>query len=240
MRRYRWTAAALAALLTFSAVPAAAYAEEVPAEVQQEEKGLVEVGGDLRISGRAYTGNTLEADLSGLEPSGITEDDLWFQWFRTVDGERKNLSTDSSYTLEDSDLGSTISLWISGNPDKGYSGGLAAESYPVKATAQEALEYAAAQGDEDAIAELNEKSSDGSAEGAAQTVEETVPNEEETVFFTEEKTETFFAEEQNTGETGGEALYLSYTGSAHPRGAGKQCRIRQGTPGNGIPASDDA
>ena len=188
MRFYRWTAAAMAALLTFSAAPAVAFAEEPPAK-EQAEGSLYELGGELLISGRAAVGTTLEADLSEIDPSWITEDDLWFQWFRTSDsGDRVDLSTDSSYTPTESDLESKISLWISGNPDRGFSGGLSASTYPVKATEEEALAYAAEQGDEDAIAELGEQSS------SEEPAEEVPQYTEEEVYFSEEPAEVVYEE----------------------------------------------
>ena len=141
MIKKRWTAVLVAVLMIFQTLGYAAFAEEQPAVV---------LGGKLRISGLAFVGGTLTADLSKAEPSGLTNEDVSFQWSVRDKESSRVLSSESKYTVTDSELNLQIELTVTGRADRGYSGSISAKSQPVVLTEEEASAASAASGQDNA------------------------------------------------------------------------------------------
>ena len=154
MNRKKWTAVLMTVLLLFQVLAGAVHAEE--------QVGIV-LGGSLRIAGLAYTGSTLSADFSSMEPEGLTYEDVAFRWTVRGSGTDRVISEESSCVLTDDLVGCQIELTAAGRPEKGFSGTLSAKTGPVASTKQEAETQTAAEGK---APENDTGTAEGSSEGA--------------------------------------------------------------------------
>ena len=77
-------------------------------------------GSDI-IAGDPMVGDTLTVDTGAISDSdGMTNAQFTYQWFKWADGSRVDLSTESTYTVQQGDKGDRISLRVSFTDDEGF------------------------------------------------------------------------------------------------------------------------
>jgi hypothetical protein len=188
----------LTAVLLVTMLPSMAFAAEE----------LTDLSGQLTLQGIHGVGETLRAGYDKAEPEGLTDDDVTFQWSRmtqedfdlmlqdpdeAADLELPELSTETSYTIREEDLGYHIVLVVTGRPEMGITGSLNVVSKPV-VTAEEAAEL------------LDEGVSSEETEELPEELEEA--SIEEAVFDTEEPAEeSSYEEEDNQEDAAAEESY---------------------------------
>ncbi|MDO4649642.1 MAG: hypothetical protein Q4B26_13420, partial [Eubacteriales bacterium] len=135
MNKRRLTAIIMSVFMILSMIPNLVFAE-MTTEM---------LGGKLKVAGIVMTGTELRGDYSMVTPAGITDDDVTFEWTRNDAQDPGQvptvLGTERTYTPNDGDLGYTLTLKITGIPERGLSGELVVTTNPVAATAEEAAAY---------------------------------------------------------------------------------------------------
>ena len=217
MREKRITAIIMSIFMTLSLLPSTVFAA-APAALE----------GQLKITGTAAEGSTLNADLKEVKPEGLSDGSVSYVWSRKTDGqeEMKELSREKSYTVGQDDVGSKIVLTITGLEEKGVSGTLKASTgYVITAEEAAALDQTqpaagetdtgeAAGSEQTEPAEVPSGETDGDSDGT-ETEEPEDPLAEESAPDSEQAEEN--AAETPSGETDGEeytedAQYTEETG----------------------------
>jgi hypothetical protein len=144
MNMRKFMAGILTAVLLVAMLPSMIFAAEEP----------VVLSGQLQLKGIYGAGQDLSADYSKVTPSGLTDDYVTFQWSRLTPEELEwlemnpdqgyqlelpELGTESSYTLQTSDIGYNMILVVTGREDMGVTGSLTVISKTV-VTEEEAQE----------------------------------------------------------------------------------------------------
>ncbi len=103
------------------------------------------LGGRLKVSGIIMIGRELRADYTYVTPTGVTDEDVTFEWTRNdaMDGGQMPtvVGTEKSYFPNETDYGYTLTLKITGLMERGLSGELSVTTNPVAQTEEEAASY---------------------------------------------------------------------------------------------------
>ena len=95
--------------------------DRMSATVIIKDKPNNEASGSPVITGEPMVGQTLTADTSGInDKDGINNAVFTYRWYRCEGQGTKNLSTQSTYTVQESDIGRQIQLVVSFTDDVGY------------------------------------------------------------------------------------------------------------------------
>ena len=162
MRPRKFIAMVMTFLMMLSLLPSMVFAAAAPAE---------ELGGKLKIKGKAAVGTELSADYSKATPEGLTDEYVSFSWSRKVGDEITEVGTEKTYKLTEEDLGNKIELKVTGLAEMGVTGELKAHTVEIVATPDEAPEETTEE-DENDPESINE-----TPDGENQETEET-PNED--------------------------------------------------------------
>ena len=115
MRPRKFIAMVMTFLMMLSLLPSMVFAAAAPAG---------ELGGKLKIKGKAAVGTELSADYSKATPEGLTDEYVSFSWSRKVGDQLTEVGTEKTYKLVDEDLGNKIELKITGKAEMGITGEL--------------------------------------------------------------------------------------------------------------------
>lgn len=210
MREKRITAIIMSIFMTLSLLPSTVFAA-APAALE----------GQLKITGTAAAGSTLNADLKEVKPEGLADDSISYVWSRKTDGqeETKELSKEKSYTVVQDDVGSKIVLTITGLEEKGVSGTLkAATDYVITAEEAAALNQTQPAQEEAETGETAASEQTESAEvpsGETDEDSEGTETEEPEEYLPEESVPDSEPAEENAAETpSGETDGEEYTEDA--------------------------
>ena len=162
MRPRKFIAMVMTFLMMLSLLPSMVFAAAAPAG---------ELGGKLKIKGKAAVGTELSADYSKATPEGLTDEYVSFSWSRKVGDEITEVGTEKTYKLTEEDLGNKIELKVTGLTEMGVTGELKAHTVEIVATPEEAPEETTEE-DENDPESINE-----TPDGENQETEET-PNED--------------------------------------------------------------
>ena len=162
MRPRKFIAMVMTFLMMLSLLPSMVFAAAAPAG---------ELGGKLKIKGKAAVGTELSADYSKATPEGLTDEYVSFSWSRKVGDEITEVGTEKTYKLTEEDLGNKIELKVTGLAEMGVTGELKAHTVEIVATPDEAPEETTEE-DENDPESINE-----TPDGENQETEET-PNED--------------------------------------------------------------
>lgn len=162
MRPRKFIAMVMTFLMMLSLLPSMVFAAAAPAG---------ELGGKLKIKGKAAVGTELSADYSKAAPEGLTDEYVSFSWSRKVGDEITEVGTEKTYKLTEEDLGNKIELKVTGLAEMGVTGELKAHTVEIVATPEEAPEETTEE-DENDPESINE-----TPDGENQETEET-PNED--------------------------------------------------------------
>ena len=162
MRPRKFIAMVMTFLMMLSLLPSMVFAAAAPAG---------ELGGKLKIKGKAAVGTELSADYSKATPEGLTDEYVSFSWSRKVGDEITEVGTEKTYKLTEEDLGNKIELKVTGLAEMGVTGELKAHTVEIVATPEEAPEETTEE-DENDPESINE-----TPDGENQETEET-PNED--------------------------------------------------------------
>ena len=162
MRPRKFIAMVMTFLMMLSLLPSMVFAAAAPAG---------ELGGKLKIKGKAAVGTELSADYSKATPEGLTDEYVSFLWSRKVGDEITEVGTEKTYKLTEEDLGNKIELKVTGLAEMGVTGELKAHTVEIVATPEEAPEETTEE-DENDPESINE-----TPDGENQETEET-PNED--------------------------------------------------------------
>jgi hypothetical protein len=136
MNMKKFLAGILTAVLLVAMLPSMIFAAE----------STTVLSGQLQLQGIYGAGSDLRADYSKVNPSGLTDDDVTFQWSRMTPEELEwleenpdqgsqlelpELGTKSSYTLQESDVGYHMILVVTGREEMGVTGSLTVISKTV-------------------------------------------------------------------------------------------------------------
>lgn len=167
MNKKRLTAIVMSVLMALTLLPSMVFAAAAPSGA---------LDGKLKIKGAAAVGGTLSADYSKVQPEGVTDEYVTFQWSRKDGEQLTEVGTDKTYKVAQEDLGYPIVLTINGKEDLGLSGTLTKTSNPVAATEEEALALAAAEEGGEPPAEDPGASQEAESEPPAEEIPE-IPQE---------------------------------------------------------------
>ena len=170
MRPRKFIAMVMTFLMMLSLLPSMVFAAAAPAG---------ELGGKLKIKGKAAVGTELSADYSKATPEGLTDEYVSFSWSRKVGDEITEVGTEKTYKLTEEDLGNKIELKVTGLTEMGVTGELKAHTVEIVATPEEAPEETTEE-DENDPESINE-----TPDGENQETEET-PSEDNTEVPSEE------------------------------------------------------
>jgi hypothetical protein len=136
MNMRKFLAGILTAVLLVAMLPSMIFATE----------NTVVLSGQLQLKGIYGAGSDLSADYSKVDPAGLTDDDVTFQWSRMTPEELEwleenpdqgsqlelpELGTKSFYTLQESDVGYHMILVVTGREEMGVTGSLTVISKTV-------------------------------------------------------------------------------------------------------------
>jgi hypothetical protein len=136
MNMKKFLAGILTAVLLVAMLPSMIFATE----------NTVVLSGQLQLKGIYGAGSDLSADYSKVDPAGLTDDDVTFQWSRMTPEELEwleenpdqgsqlelpELGTKSFYTLQESDVGYHMILVVTGREEMGVTGSLTVISKTV-------------------------------------------------------------------------------------------------------------
>ena len=131
MRPRKFIAMVMTFLMMLSLLPSMVFAAAAPAG---------ELGGKLKIKGKAAVGTELSADYSKATPEGLTDEYVSFSWSRKVGDEITEVGTEKTYKLTEEDLGNKIELKVTGLTEMEVTGELKAHTVEIVATPEEAPE----------------------------------------------------------------------------------------------------